>query len=94
MRLSLLLLAPSLLLVGGCAPRHAVTTWGYSHWYRQGGGEMGGFEDQRRLCLERIGSPQDPASVRPNSPEENHFLECMNDAGWCTSSFGCEKPGA
>jgi hypothetical protein len=91
-RRQLLLLA--LLTAAGCAPRQPITAWGYSSWYRQGGGEMGAFESQRRVCLERIGSGADPAAVRPDSPEENRFLECMNAAGWCTESFACQKPGA
>lgn len=82
------------LLAAGCAPRQALTTWGYSSWYRQGGGEMGAFERQRRLCLEQIGAEADPAAVRPDSPEEDRFLVCMNSAGWCTEAYACQKPGA
>ena len=94
MRSRLLCLALALLAAASCAPRHAVTTWGYSHWYRQGGGELGAFEDQRRRCLERVGSSADPSAVVPDSPQENDFLVCMNAAGWCTETFACQKPGA
>jgi hypothetical protein len=93
MRPGFLLVALVLLAPGGCAPRQALTTWGYSHWYREGGGEMGAFEDQRQICLQKIGSSQDPAAVLPNSPEEARYVACMNGAGWCTTTFACQKPG-
>jgi hypothetical protein len=82
------------LLLLSCAPRSAITTWGWSSWVRQGGGgEMGAFETQRQQCLEQAGV-SDPASVQPDSSAETRYLECMNGAGWCTTDFGCEKPGA
>ncbi len=91
----LLLGSIALLCALGCAPRQAVTTWGYSHWYVEGGGgEMGAFEDQQKQCLDRLGIEGDPASVAPDSPQENEFLECMNGSGWCTQAYGCDKPGA
>jgi hypothetical protein len=82
------------MVAGGCAGRSAVTTWGYSHWYREGGGGMGSFESQRRRCLEEAGITKDPASVAPDSAVEDAFIACMNGAGWCTSDFNCSKPGA
>lgn len=83
-----------LLCASGCAPRQAATTWGYSHWYEQGGGSLGEFEQQQRSCLAQIGAATDAASITPNSPQEDSFIECMNAAGWCTNAFGCNKPGA
>jgi hypothetical protein len=78
-----------------CAPRHAATTWPYSRWYeRYGAGELGGFEADQRRCLQKVGAGDNPASVTPNSPEEDAFLECMNAANWCTDAFHCNKPGA
>jgi hypothetical protein len=91
-RLLCLLLVLSAL---GCAPRQAATTWGYSRWsLRMGAGTLGGFERQQRQCLAEAGVTGDVASVAPNSPEEDAYLECMNGAGWCSEVFHCEKPGA
>lgn len=88
-----LVLAPALALAA-CATRHAVTTWGYSHWYDEfGGGSMGSFEKAQKQCLEQAGAAADPAAVAPDSAEENAFIECMNGAHWCTSAYHCAKPG-
>jgi len=85
----------AIVVAAGCAPRQAVTTWGYSHWAEKfGAGDMGEFEKARAACLQQIGATADPASVAPNSAEEDGFLECMNDANWCTMDWGCNKPGA
>jgi len=84
-----------ILVAGACAARMAATTWGYSHWHqRLGGGSMGEFEEHQKRCLEQIGVGGDPASVEPDSPQEDAFLECMNAAHWCTNEFNCDKPGA
>lgn len=76
-------------LLTGCA-RHAITTWGYSAWYRVGGAsEMGPFKRQREACLEQSGIAPDGSGVEPNSEAEHSFLNCMNGHGWCTEEFGC-----
>jgi hypothetical protein len=80
--------------VFACASRTAVTTWYYSSWFLEsGGGSLGTFQAARSSCLEQAGI-DDPAAVKPNGPEEVHFIECMNAAGWCTNAFHCDKPGA
>ena len=89
------LLAP-LLLALGCAPRTAVSTWPYTSWYSKRGtgkGELG-FERARRDCLEEASIREAPESLAPDSLEEQSFRLCMNDAGWCTNLFHCDKSGA
>jgi hypothetical protein len=85
-----------LLLAPGCAPRSAVSTWPYPSWYsRRGTGEGEPvFERARRACLEELGVEEDPSVLVPDSLEEKSFLLCMNDAGWCTSLFHCDKGSA
>jgi hypothetical protein len=94
MRTFRVLCAVAIASASACAARTAVTTWGWSSWVREGGGgEMGAFDAQRRQCLEQVGVT-DPARVQPDSVTEDQFLQCMNGAGWCTTAFGCRKPGA
>lgn len=89
----LALLAAALFL-GACAPRSAITGWPWSDWYRVGGGgEMGSFEHQRQACLEQHGV-SDPSAVTADSAAETDYIVCMNGSGWCTTAFGCQKPGA
>lgn len=89
------LLLGSIVMLGlvGCAPRQAMTTWGFSAWYNNSGASsMGVFDERRRECLEQVGVADDPASVAPNSPQEASFIECMNGAHWCTEEYNCNKP--
>ena len=90
--LSLALL--SLGVASACA-RTSATTWGWSSWYREGGGlgDLGDFEAVRSTCLSQLSST-DPAAVAPDSSQETQFIECMNASGWCTQLWSCEKPGA
>lgn len=87
-----ILLVVSILALAGCAPRSSATTWEYSRWSRQGGGEKRAFQAERSICLERIKSAASPGAVRPDSAQEQQFLACMNGAGWCTDAFGCDPP--
>jgi len=83
------------LVVCACA-RTSATTWGWSSWYRQGGGGLGfgqEFENQRSTCLSQM-NITDPAHVAVDSSQETGFIECMNAAGWCTQLWSCNKPGA
>ena len=85
----------ALAAVFACA-RTSATTWGWSSWYRQGGGGLGfgqAFENQRNTCLSQM-DITDPAQVAVDSPQETGFIQCMNAAGWCTQLWNCNKPGA
>jgi len=90
-------IACALALAALCAcARTSATTWGWSSWYRQGGGGLGfgqAFENQRNTCLSQQGI-SDPTQVVVDSPQETGFIECMNAAGWCTQLWSCNKPGA
>ena len=89
-----LLCAIATFVAAGCAPRQAATTWGYSHWVEKfGAGDMGEFEKAQRACLQQVGASADPASVAPDSAEEDGFIACMNAADWCTMVYHCQKPG-
>ena len=88
-----ILLVVSVLALAGCGtPRSSATTWEYSRWSRQGGGEKREFQAERSVCLERIKAAASPGAVSADSAQERQFLACMNGAGWCTDSFGCDPP--
>jgi hypothetical protein len=92
-RVSVALLLTVALVAIACAPRTAVTQWGYSSWFRRGAtGEMGTFHRQRDKCLAEAGVAN-PESIAADSPEEDGFIRCMNRAEWCSRAFHCQKPG-
>jgi len=77
-----------------CA-RTSATTWGFSSWYREGGGSLGfgqAFENQRNTCLSQM-DITDPAQVAVDSSAERGFVQCMNASGWCTQLWDCSMPG-
>lgn len=80
-----------LFLASGCGARTAVVTWPYTSWYsKRGTGESDRvFERDRKQCIEETGLLGTAESIPPESPEEAEFVDCMNDAGWCTHLLQC-----
>lgn len=85
-----------LLLLLGCAARPPLATWPYTSWYSKRGTGEGEtvFQRARRECIEEAGIQAAPESVTADSLEEKSFLLCMNDAGWCTYRYHCNKGAA
>jgi len=88
LRFPLSLLAASALVAGialGCGAKQPPSAWGYSAWLpRYGPSDMGNFERQQQACKQQAGGT---AGI-----DENAYLQCMNDNGWCTMEFHCEPP--
>lgn len=77
------------LAMAGCAPQEPLTVWPYSAWYMEsGGGSLGGFQEQRKQCLQSLGIG-DPAAVKPGSDTEAAYIRCMNAALWCSPGAPC-----
>ena len=83
------------LFMWGCAAQKPATARAYSHWYeRSGGGSMTDFKKMQQRCLEQVGAASDPASIEPDSPEHNAYIECLNGAQWCSQEYNCNGPDA
>jgi len=90
-----ILLVTAIALAFACGTRAPISMWYYSSWHgKMGGRGEGAFERDRQACLEQVGIAQNPDAIEPNGSEEDRYVMCMNEAGWCTNAYNCAKSGA